>query len=178
MSVTQQISAETYEKLALTEPDRKWELVDGHLREKPAMTFAHNTVADDLGFLLTTQLDRAEYRVRVDKGHVRRPGATYFIPDVFVFPLTLVTPRLRQDDVLEVYDDPLPLVVEVWSPPPEITTSTSNCPFTRSAAIWRSGWSTPTTGPSRPGFGNRMEAMEKLSTAKASSTRWRCQPSR
>ena len=35
------ISGETYERLALAEPDRKWELRDGVLREKPGMTAAH-----------------------------------------------------------------------------------------------------------------------------------------
>ena len=49
------------------------------------------------------------------QGRVRRPGATYFIPDVFVVPTAYVTPLLDQQDVLEVYDQPLPLVVEVWS---------------------------------------------------------------
>jgi Uma2 family endonuclease len=109
------ITAEEYERLALAEPDRKWELVDGHPREKPGMTFAHNEVEIQLGYMLMAQLDRSMYHVRIDAGRLRRPGATYFIPDIFVFPVSLVTPRLRQDDVLEVYDDPVPLVVEVWS---------------------------------------------------------------
>ena len=115
MAIETRIDNEAYERLALEAPDRKWELWDGHLREKPGMTFTHNDVAVELGFLLRMQLDRSEYRVRVDAGRVHRPEATYFIPDVFVFPLAYVTPRLRRDDVLEVYDRPLPLVVEVWS---------------------------------------------------------------
>ena len=115
MAIATRISNTAYERLALAEPERKWELWDGHLREKPGMTFAHNDVAAELGFRLRSQLNRDEYRVRVDAGRVHRPGATYFIPDVFVFPVAYVTPRLRRDDVLEVYDHPLPLVVEVWS---------------------------------------------------------------
>ena len=39
---TNRISEEAYERLALAEPDRKWELRDGVLREKPGMTAAHN----------------------------------------------------------------------------------------------------------------------------------------
>ena len=115
MAIETRISNEAYERLALTEPDRKWELRDGRLREKPGMTAAHNEVEVRLGYALMSQLDRATYRVRVDAGRVHRPGATYFIPDVFVVPTAMVTPLLPRDDTLEVYDQPLPLVVEVWS---------------------------------------------------------------
>lgn len=115
MAIATRISNDAYERLALDEPDRKWELWDGQPREKPGMTFAHNEAAAELGYLLRTQLDRSEYRVRVDAGRVHRPGSTYVIPDVFVFPTTSITPRLRRDDVLEVYDQPLPFVAEVWS---------------------------------------------------------------
>ena len=109
------ISEEAYERLALAEPDRKWELRDGHLREKPGMTFAHNWLEMKLGYMLMSQLDWAVFQVRVDSGRVRRPHETYFIPDVFVVPAALVAPLLDRQDVLEVYDQPLPLVVEVWS---------------------------------------------------------------
>jgi Uma2 family endonuclease len=115
MAIQTRISEEAYEKLALAEPDRKWELIEGRLREKPGMTYAHNSIAFKLGYILMSQLDWAEYEVRVDAGRVRRPEATYFVPDVFVFPVALITPHLLRDDVLEVYDQPLPLVVEVWS---------------------------------------------------------------
>jgi Uma2 family endonuclease len=115
MAIETRISGEAYERLALAEPDRKWELRDGVLREKPGMTAAHNRLEMELGFMLMSQLDRPDYHVRVDSGRVRRPGATYFIPDVFVVPTGYVTPLLDQQDLLEVYDQPLPLVVEVWS---------------------------------------------------------------
>ena len=109
------ISNEEYELLALSESDVKWELWDGIPREKPGMTAAHNYTAFELGFMLRLQLDPAIYQVRVDAGHVRRPESTYFIPDVFVVPTAYVTPLLELL-TLEVYDQPLPLVVEVWSP--------------------------------------------------------------
>jgi len=67
------------------------------------------------GYMLTSQLDWSVFQVRVDAGRVRRPEATYYIPDVFVIPTSLVTPLLNQENVLEVYDQSLPLVVEVWS---------------------------------------------------------------
>jgi Uma2 family endonuclease len=109
------ISNEAYERLALSDSDRKWELWDGVLREKPGMSAAHNEVENELGFMLRSQLDRKTYRVRVDSGKARRPSATYFIPDVFVVSTAYVTPLLDQR-VLEVYEQPLPLIVEVWSP--------------------------------------------------------------
>jgi Uma2 family endonuclease len=115
MAIETRISNDAYERLALAEPDRKWELRNGRLREKPGMTAAHNEVEYLLGLMLGTQLDRTRYRARVDAGRVHRPGATYFIPDVFVVPTAMVTPLLPRDDTLEVYDQPLPLVVEVWS---------------------------------------------------------------
>jgi Uma2 family endonuclease len=109
------ISGEAYERLALAELDRKWELRNGVLREKPGMTAAHNQLGMQLGYMLMSQLDWAVFQVRVDSGRVRRPHETYFIPDVFVVPAALVAPLLDQQDVLEVYDQPLPLVVEIWS---------------------------------------------------------------
>jgi Uma2 family endonuclease len=115
MAIETRINGETYERLALAEPDRKWELRDGHLREKPAMTSAHNWLEVKLGHMLISQLDWSVFQVPVDAGRVRRPEATYFIPDVVVIPTSLVTPLLDQQDVLEVFDQPLPLVVEVWS---------------------------------------------------------------
>lgn len=32
-----------------------------------------------------------------------------------MFPVSYVTPSLQEGDILEVYDQPLPLVVDVWS---------------------------------------------------------------
>jgi Uma2 family endonuclease len=109
------ISNEAYERLALSDDDRKWELWDGVLREKPGMSATHNETAFELGHMLRSQLDRKAYRVRVDSAKARRPEATYLIPDVMVVPVELVTPLLDRRG-LEVYDQPLPLVAEVWSP--------------------------------------------------------------
>lgn len=47
---------------------------------------------------------------------MRRTAENYFIPDVFVIPVELVRPLRGLRNVLEAYDAPLPLVVEVWSP--------------------------------------------------------------
>jgi Uma2 family endonuclease len=116
MAIETRISEEAYERLALAEPDRKWELRDGVLREKPAMTAAHNWIGMKLGSMLMAQLDWSRFQVRVDSGRVHRPGATYFIPDVFVLRTEFAAPLMGRWDVLEVYDQPLPLIVEIWSP--------------------------------------------------------------
>lgn len=109
------VSEQTFLQLALEDPNQ-WELYCGQLRRKPGMTFAHNDLADLLGDLLKQQLDRSQFRVRVMMGHVRRSAENYFIPDVFVIPIELTRPLRGRRDVLEAYGDPLPLVVEVWSP--------------------------------------------------------------
>jgi hypothetical protein len=57
MAIATRINNEAYERLALDEPDRKWELWDGHPREKPGMTYPHNRVAAELGFTLRLQLE-------------------------------------------------------------------------------------------------------------------------
>jgi Uma2 family endonuclease len=69
--------------------------------------------------------------VRTDDARVRRPGGTYFIPDVLVFPVELARPFRDLLDVLEVYDDPLPLIVEVWS------RSTGDYDLTEKQAVYK-----------------------------------------
>lgn len=80
------------------------------------MTAQHNYVASQLFFAFKLQLDPARFDVRLGMGHLRRLADTYYIPDVYVIPVELVGPLRRRPDVLEAYDAPLPLVVEVWSP--------------------------------------------------------------
>ena len=109
------ITAETYERVALEDADEKWELACGRLRKKPPMTHAHNEASFELAYMLRSQLDHARFNVRSDAGRVRTPGS-YFIPDVFVIPIDLTSPFRGKRDVLEAYSQPLPLVVEVWSP--------------------------------------------------------------
>jgi Uma2 family endonuclease len=107
------VSPATYERLALEDPDSKWELVCGQLRRKPPMTTEHNEVETELAYILRSQLDPAEYRVRSDSGRVRKQS-TYYIPGVFVAPAAAVEAFLGTGS-LEVFETALPLVVEVWS---------------------------------------------------------------
>jgi len=80
------------------------------------MTAEHNYVAGQLFYSLKQQLDSSQFDVRIGMGHVRRSEESYYIPDVFVIPIDLVRPLRGRRDVLEAYDAPLPLVVEIWSP--------------------------------------------------------------
>ena len=114
MVVKERISGVAFEHLVLSTPDVQWELHHGAVREKPGMSAQHNWAMFYLGHLLQTQLDVAQYQVRVNAGHIRYTPKNYYLPDVCVVPIALV--RVAREHPLEVYDAPLPLVVEVWSP--------------------------------------------------------------
>ncbi len=113
MAVQQHVSEAEYEDIVLAEPIETWELHDGQLREKPGMTWDHDEVVIMLGYHLVRQLDRRQFRVRVE-GRVRRPG-TIFRPDVFVVPTGYGEEFRGRPNVLAIFGKPLPLVVEVWS---------------------------------------------------------------
>lgn len=110
------VSEETFKRVSLEDGDARWELHHGCLRAKPPMTYRHNEAAWILGNWLQAQLGFAEYVVRVDAGLVRRSPTQYYIPDVMVIPRAEVRRLFPNPDTWEVYADPLPLVVEVWSP--------------------------------------------------------------
>jgi Uma2 family endonuclease len=110
-----QLAQQTFEQFALSDPKRKWEMHGGRLREKPGMTWAHGQVEVLLAYQLLQQLDPKQFRVGVDHGRVHTEQ-TYYIPDVIVVPSAYSLPIRERQDVLEVYDQPLPLIVEVWSP--------------------------------------------------------------
>ena len=104
------------------------------------MTCRHNDVAFYLGHLLQLQLDRDLYRLRVNASQVQRADETYYIPDIVVLPTAMTLPLLDRDDLLEAYTDPLPLVVEVWSPSTGGYDVDSKIPEYRARAdreIWR-----------------------------------------
>ncbi len=110
------VSPESYERVALNDPDGHWELFDGVLREKPGMAYAHNYVMFELGVSLRLALDPNLYEVRSNAGRVRVAADRYYIPDVLVIPRSM-TERFRDDpDALDLYSDPLPFVAEIWSP--------------------------------------------------------------
>jgi Uma2 family endonuclease len=109
------ISEQEFRKLALGDPSGHWELHCGVPRQKPGMTARHNDMLDLLHGLLFSQLDRSQFRVRDDHGHVRTSADRYYIPDLFVLPTEQFLPQAPLL-TLETYEQPLPLVVEIWSP--------------------------------------------------------------
>lgn len=114
MAVAQRMSEAAYEQFVMSGVEGAWELHDGVLVEKPGMSFRHGQIPAILAHLLLSQLDWNAYSV-VFELRVRRPTATVFMPDVMVVP-TAYSEDIRDRPVLAIYSDPLPLVVEVWSP--------------------------------------------------------------
>jgi Uma2 family endonuclease len=114
MTGTQRMTEEAYQQFVLSSAEGSWELHDGRLVEKPGMTFRHGQIPMLLGHFLLSQLDRDAYEV-VSELRVWRSSATVFMPDLMVVPTTY-SKEIRDRPVLAIFSDPLPLVVEVWSP--------------------------------------------------------------
>lgn len=115
--ITETMTEEAYREFALGDTTGQWELVRGQLRERPAMSARHGNVMDSLLRLLYEQLDQRAYRLRVQHARLRRSSDTYYIPDIVVIPAAAVEALLDQPgETLDAYPEPLPLVVEVWSP--------------------------------------------------------------
>ena len=110
------VSEQKYRHFVLEHPDEKWELVGGDLRQKPEMTWEHGHTVRKLTLMIQLQLDLTAFEVVHDSGRVRRSARHYYIPDVYVVPMDVVRRSFTQPGMLEVYTEPLPLVVEVWSP--------------------------------------------------------------
>jgi Uma2 family endonuclease len=110
------MSEEAYRRFALSDPQGRWELYRGQLREKPGMSVEHGDITDNLLAFLYGQLDRNEYRIRTTHARLRRSADTYYVPDIAVIPTPVVQALLEQPGSLDAYPEPLPLVVEVWSP--------------------------------------------------------------
>jgi Uma2 family endonuclease len=115
MVAANHISEREYRDLALNDPDHRWELWDGELREKPLMSMKHDNVSFLLGYMLQSQLNWSMYRGNVNGGRARRSSRTYFIPDVVVIPANLQIPYEDDPRAFNAFAEQLPLVVEVWS---------------------------------------------------------------
>ena len=111
------VSEETFERVALEDPEGRWELICGKLREKPAMTTEHGYVVQELDYQLSSQLDLGRYSIRTDPLRLRAPSGSHNMPDLCVVPRAslrrVLSERRRR---LEVHEEPMPFVVEVWSP--------------------------------------------------------------
>ncbi len=110
------VTERTYEQVALEDHEGHWELDCGKLRRKPVMTSEHYYVARWLAARLNRRLDENQFQVATDNTRLRISTGRYYLPDLCVIPMSLLRPKLNRSGRLEVYDDPMPLVVEVWSP--------------------------------------------------------------
>jgi Uma2 family endonuclease len=110
-------SEKDYLKLALDDPQGRWEYVCGRARKKPDMTAEHNREQFRLARRLMLQLNEDEYEVRMNTPRVHVSTGSYYLPDVCVVPAGFVERKLREAPRrLEVYHEPMPFVAEVWSP--------------------------------------------------------------
>jgi Uma2 family endonuclease len=110
------VTEKTFEAVVLEDPEGRWELYRGRLREKPPMSFAHNYASRALVAQLVHQLDPSHYQVLQNAGHLRTKSGDTFIPDVAIVPVALMRPFRDRPASVEIYDDPLPFVAEIWSP--------------------------------------------------------------
>lgn len=133
------VSEETYRRIALRDPDGRWELHVGLLREKPGMSFVHNRLAFRLAFGLQRQLESNDSLVGQNGGRVCRSEPHVYIPDVFIAPAVDAESLRSRSDQLEIYDAPLPLVVEVWSASTEAYDVNGSFGNTSDGATRRSG---------------------------------------
>ena len=114
MTTSTPVNEETFRRLALG--NSLLELHHGQVREKPGMSVVHGDVVMQLAALLYNHLDRNEYRVRAQHARLRVSTETYYVPDVAVVPTALERALRDRPYALDAYPDPLPLVIEVWSP--------------------------------------------------------------
>lgn len=108
------VSEATYRQVAMEDPEGRWELVCGRLRPKPIMTTEHGEVDRKLLRRLILQLDEDEFTVG-DNIRQRVSTGSYYVPDVCVVPRAMVRRLRERPGSFEVYEEPLPLVGEIWS---------------------------------------------------------------
>jgi Uma2 family endonuclease len=113
---TAPIGEEAYRELSLGELNGPVELHRGFLREKPGMSATHGDVVEDLADMIRGQVERSRFRVRTQHARLRVSADTYYIPDIAVIPTAWIRPLRGNPRALDAYADPLPLVVEIWSP--------------------------------------------------------------
>src|SRR3954465_11856977 len=100
------ITEQTYQQVALEDPEGNWELHCGALRSKPSMAAEHNDLMFELGHQLRLQLDRPHFRGRVNAGRRRRSASQYYVPDVMVIPAAAEQRQRGGPGHLEAYGEP------------------------------------------------------------------------
>jgi Uma2 family endonuclease len=132
------VTEATYRQLAEEDFESGWELVCGRLRQKPGMTQRHNTIADELNVEFVHQLDLDRYKI-ARGARVRTAAGNHYVPDLCVVPRDTMEPH-KDETGVETYPEPLPLVVEVWSPSTgdyDVETKVAEYQLRGDAEIWR-----------------------------------------
>lgn len=110
------VSEATYERVAVEDGDGTWELFCGELVRKPEMTTEHDFAAHVLAHRIQMQVSLQDYLVQANSARLRYSGGRYFVPDVVIVPMAFMRELHRVPGTFQVYDQSIPLVVEVWSP--------------------------------------------------------------
>ena len=100
----------------LEETDGRSELYDGELRDKPPMSVDHNQSVWKLLRQVLLQLPPDTYQVRSNGGHLAIAGRNSYVPDLFVLPVETLERSTPEQRRFERYAEPMPFVVEIWSP--------------------------------------------------------------
>ena len=109
------IPDELYEQVALHDPEGQWELHCGRLVRKPGMTTEHEFLAGRIAGWLWRQIDPDQFEVS-ERARLRLATGRFYMPDVCVIPMEYIRRRLTWSPRLRVFDEPMPFVLEVWSP--------------------------------------------------------------
>jgi len=134
------LTFETYERVALEDPEGNWELHGGRLRRRSSGTFGHNHVSHRLAFAVYGQLDHGRYHGRINLGRLRCSAQDIYVPDAMVIPDGLTAQWATNPHALEVYDDPVPFVLEVCDAPIADDAADAKLPGYRArgdAEVWR-----------------------------------------
>ncbi|MBA3415262.1 MAG: Uma2 family endonuclease [Chloroflexia bacterium] len=113
MVVSQRMDNATYERNAVDFRYLRTELHDGVPVEKPVMSRIHGDLGAELTIVVGSSVDRSRFRLRSNHAKLAVPGRSYFIPDVAVLPASVA---LADPISADLYHDPVPFVVEIWSP--------------------------------------------------------------
>ena len=134
------ISPETYERVALEDPEGRWELWCGRLVSRPPMTTEHEDCIVMLDWQLQRQIDPREFAVFAGHGRLRISTGTYYIPDLCVLTRADVRKLRAEPGTFAVFPDPALLVVEAWSRSTgeyDVNTKLLEYHLRRDQEIWR-----------------------------------------
>ena len=79
------------------------------------MMSEHDVLAGRIAGRLSRQIDPDQFEVS-EVARLRVATGRFYVPDVCVIPMEYIRRRLTWSPRLRVFDEPMPFVLEVWSP--------------------------------------------------------------